>query len=152
MTRFRDLLKKIKQARPNEDLDLLRRAYQFSAQCHLRQVRLSGKPYLSHPLEVAHILADLRLDLPTIATALLHDVVEDTGVTLEKIRQNFGEEVAHLVEGVTKVNKLDFVSREERQAENMRKMLLAMVDDLRVIFIKLADRLHNMRTLQYLSP
>ena len=152
LTRFRDLLKKIKQARPNEDLDLLRRAYQFSAQCHLRQVRLSGKPYLSHPLEVAHILADLRLDLPTIATALLHDVVEDTGVTLEEIRQNFGEEVAHLEEGVTKVNKLDFVSREERQAENMRKMLLAMVDDLRVIFIKLADRLHNMRTLQYLSP
>ncbi|MBI4460866.1 MAG: bifunctional (p)ppGpp synthetase/guanosine-3',5'-bis(diphosphate) 3'-pyrophosphohydrolase [Acidobacteria bacterium] len=152
LTRFRDLLKKIKQARPSEDLEVLRRAYQFSAQSHLCQVRLSGEPYLSHPLEVAHILADLRLDVSTIATALLHDVVEDAGVTIEEIREKFGEEVAHLVEGVTKVNKLEFVSREERQAENMRKMLLAMVDDLRVIFIKLADRLHNMRTLQYLPP
>ena len=152
MTRFRDLLKKLQQQRPHEDLDLLRRAYQFSARFHIRQVRLSGDPYLSHPLEVAHILADLRMDLPTVVTALLHDIVEDTEVTLEEIRKNFGEEVAHLVEGVTKVSRLDFVSREEWQAENVRKMLLAMVDDLRVIFIKLADRLHNMRTLQFLSP
>ncbi len=152
LTRFRELLKKIKRNRPTEDLELLRRAYQFSAHHHLRQVRLSGEPFLSHPLEVAHILADLRLDVPTIATALLHDVVEDTEGTLEEIRTQFGEEVAHLVEGVTKVSRLDFGSREEHQAENVRKMLLAMVDDLRVIFIKLADRLHNMRTLQYLSP
>ena len=152
LTRFRDLLKKIKQNRPNEDLELLRRAYRFSARYHKSQVRLSGEPYLSHPLEVAHILADLRLDVPTIATALLHDVVEDTGVTVEELRENFGEEVAHLVEGVTKISKLDFGSHEERQAENMRKMMLAMVDDLRVIFIKLADRLHNMRTLRYLPP
>ena len=150
LTRFRDLLKKIAQNSPTEDLEVLRRAYQFSARYHLRQVRMSGKPYLSHPLEVAHILADLRLDVPTIATALLHDVVEDTGVTLDEIRGQFGDEVAHLVEGVTKISKLDFASQEERQAQNMRKMLLAMVDDLRVIFIKLADRLHNMRTLRYL--
>jgi GTP pyrophosphokinase len=152
LTRFRDLLRKIKRNRPQEDLQLLRRAYQFSARHHMQQVRLSGAPYLSHPLEVAHILADFRMDLPTLATALLHDVVEDTGVTLEDIRKEFGEEVAHLVEGVTKIAKLDVVSREERQAQNVRKMLLAMVDDLRVIFIKLADRLHNMRTLQYLAP
>ncbi|MBI4463337.1 MAG: bifunctional (p)ppGpp synthetase/guanosine-3',5'-bis(diphosphate) 3'-pyrophosphohydrolase [Acidobacteria bacterium] len=152
LTRFRDLLEKIQQQRPQEDLELLRRAYQLSARYHMRQVRLSGDPYLSHPLEVAHILADLRMDLPTIATALLHDLVEDTEVTRETIRENFGEEVAHLVEGVTKVSRLDVLSREEQQAENVRKMLLAMVDDLRVIFIKLADRLHNMRTLQYLTP
>jgi GTP diphosphokinase / guanosine-3',5'-bis(diphosphate) 3'-diphosphatase len=152
LTKFRDLLKKIKQARPNEDLSLLRKAYQFAAQHHMPQVRLSGAPYLSHPLEVAQILADLRLDVPAIATALLHDIVEDTSVTPETIRENFGEEVAHLVEGVTKIDRLDFESREQRQAENVRKMLLAMVDDLRVILIKLADRLHNMRTLQYLPP
>src|SRR3989337_623537 len=120
LTRFRDLLKKIQQQRPHEDLELLHRAYQFSARYHMRQVRLSGEPYLSHPLEVAHTLADLRMDLPTIATALLHDVVEDTEVTLEEIRENFGEEVAHLVEGVTKVSRLDFMSREEWQAENVR--------------------------------
>ena len=152
LTKFRDLLKKVKQNRPNEDLELLRRAYRFSARYHMRQVRSSGAPYLSHPLEVAHTLADLRLDGPTIATALLHDVVEDTGVTLQEIRENFGEEVSHLVEGVTKIRKLDFYSHEQQQAENVRKMLLAMVDDLRVIFVKLADRLHNMGTLQYLSP
>lgn len=152
LTKFRDLLKTVKRNRPNEDLELLRRAYRFSAHYHMRQVRLSGAPYLSHPLEVARILAELRLDGPTIATALLHDVVEDTGVTLQEIRENFGEEVAHLVEGVTKIKKLDYYSREKQQAENVRKMLLAMVDDLRVILIKLADRLHNMTTLQYLPP
>jgi GTP pyrophosphokinase len=152
LTKFRDLLRKLKKNRPQEDLEPLRKAYQFSAQHHLRQVRLSGDPYLVHPLEVAHILADLKMDLPTIMTALLHDVVEDTSVTLDDVRQQFGDEVAHLVEGMTKIAKLDFVSREERQATNVRKMLLAMVDDVRVIFLKLADRLHNMRTLQYLPP
>ena len=150
LTKFRDLLRKIKNNRPQEDVELLRKAYQFSAQHHIRQMRLSGDPYLVHPLEVAHILADLKMDLPTIATALLHDIVEDTSVTLEQVRGEFGEEVAHLVEGVTKISKLDLVSREERQATNVRKMLLAMVDDVRVIFLKLADRLHNMRTLKYL--
>ena len=152
LTKFRDLLKKIKRNRPSEDLSLLRRAYQFSAHYHLRQVRQSGAPYLSHPLEVAHILADLRLDVPTIATALLHDIVEDTSATLDELREQFGDEVAHLVEGVTKISRLDFSTHEQRQAENVRKMLLAMVDDLRVILIKLSDRLHNMRTLQHLSP
>ena len=150
LTKFRELLRKIKKNRPQEDLGLLRKAYQFSARHHIRQVRLSGDPYLAHPLEVAHILADLRMDLPTVATALLHDIVEDTSVTLDQVRAEFGEEVAHLVEGVTKISKLDLISREERQAGNVRKMLLAMVDDVRVIFLKLADRLHNMRTLQYL--
>jgi GTP pyrophosphokinase len=152
LTKFRELLRKIRKNRPQEDLEPLRKAYQFSAHHHLRQVRLSGDPYLVHPLEVAHILADLKMDLPTVMTALLHDVVEDTSVTLEQVREQFGEEVAHLVEGMTKIAKLDFVSREERQASNVRKMLLAMVDDVRVIFLKLADRLHNMRTLQYLPP
>ena len=150
LTKFRELLRKIKKNRPQEDLELLRKAYQFSAQHHIRQVRLSGDPYLVHPLEVAHILADMKMDLPTVATALLHDIVEDTSVTLEQVRAEFGKEVAHLVEGVTKISKLELVSREERQATNVRKMLLAMVDDVRVIFLKLADRLHNMRTLQYL--
>jgi GTP diphosphokinase / guanosine-3',5'-bis(diphosphate) 3'-diphosphatase len=152
LTRFRDLLRKIKKNRPQEDLALLRKAYQFSARHHIRQVRMSGAPYLVHPLEVAHILADLKMDIPTVATALLHDVVEDTSVTLDQIHDEFGEEVAHLVEGVTKISKLDLVSREQRQANNVRKMLLAMVSDVRVIFLKLADRLHNMRTLQYLPP
>src|SRR5438128_1682191 len=124
LTKFRDLLKKIKQTRPNEDLALLRKAYQFAAQHHMPQVRMSGAPYLSHPLEVAHILADLRQDVRAIATALLHDIVEDTTVTPEVLAENFGPEVAHLVEGVTKIDRLDFESREQRQAENVRKMLL----------------------------
>ncbi|MBI2816684.1 MAG: bifunctional (p)ppGpp synthetase/guanosine-3',5'-bis(diphosphate) 3'-pyrophosphohydrolase [Acidobacteria bacterium] len=152
LTKFRDLLKKIKRNRPNENLDLLRHAYQFSAHYHMSQVRLSGELYLTHPLEVAHILADLRMDVSTIATALLHDVVEDTSVTVDELREKFGEEIAHLVEGVTKISRLNFTTREQRQADNVRKMLLAMVDDLRVILVKLADRLHNMRTLQYLPP
>ena len=152
LTKFRDLLKKIKKNRPSEDLTVLRRAYRFSAHHHMPQVRASGDPYLSHPLEVAHILADMRMDVPTIATALLHDIVEDTSVTPDELRENFGEEIAHLVEGVTKISRLDFSSKEQRQADNVRKMLLAMVDDLRVILVKLADRLHNMRTLEYLSP
>ncbi|HWP84493.1 MAG TPA: bifunctional (p)ppGpp synthetase/guanosine-3',5'-bis(diphosphate) 3'-pyrophosphohydrolase [Terriglobia bacterium] len=152
LTRFRDLLRKMQRNRPQEDLEPLRKAYQFSARHHIRQMRLSGEPYLVHPLEVAHILADLRMDLATVITALLHDVVEDTSVTLDQVRAEFGPEVAHLVEGVTKISKLELVSREERQAGNVRKMLLAMVDDVRVIFLKLADRLHNMRTLRYLPP
>src|SRR5689334_10403755 len=114
LTRFRELLRKIKKNRPQEDLEPLRKAYRFAAQHHLNQVRASGEPYLAHPLEVAHILADLKMDLPCISTALLHDVVEDTSVTIDTIRAEFGEEVAHLVEGVTKIAKLDLVSREER--------------------------------------
>ena len=151
LTKFRELLRKVESYSPDCDRELLRRAYQFAAQHHANQRRQSGEPYLAHPLAVADILADLRLDLATIATALLHDVVEDTKVTTDEVRVHFGEEIAHLVEGVTKISKLEIISRKDRQAQNVRKMLLAMVDDLRVIFVKLADRLHNMRTLQHVS-
>ena len=152
LTRFRDLLKLVKQNRPNDDLDLLRRAYDFSARHHLRQVRMSGEPYLSHPLEVAYQLAEMKLDVICIATGLLHDILEDTEVTSEELGGQFGAEILHLVEGLTKISRLDFSTSEAHQAENLRKMLLAMVDDIRVILVKLADRLHNMRTLQHLPP
>jgi GTP diphosphokinase / guanosine-3',5'-bis(diphosphate) 3'-diphosphatase len=148
---FQELMRKIQLARPKEDLDLLRRAYEFSARYHSMQVRASGEPYLSHPLAVAHTLADMKLDVVCVSTGLLHDVVEDTEAKIDVIKSQFGPEVAHLVEGLTKISKLDFQSAEERQAENFRKMLLAMVDDVRVILVKLADRLHNMRTLQHVS-
>ncbi len=150
MIRFEDLIEKVKAANPEADTELLRRAYVFSAYEHKGQVRRSGEPYLVHPLEVADMLADLRLDPVAVAAGLLHDIVEDTPNTIEKIRELFGEKVAHVVEGVTKLSSLQFSSSEERQAESFRKMLLAMVDDIRVILVKLADRLHNMRTLQHL--
>ena len=151
MIRFEDLIEKVRASNPEADVELLRRAYVFSAYEHKGQVRRSGEPYLVHPLEVADILADLRLDVVAIAAGLLHDIVEDTPNTIEKIRELFGEQVAHVVEGVTKLSGLQFASSEERQAESFRKMLLAMVDDIRVILVKLADRLHNMRTLHHLS-
>ena len=151
MIRFEDLIEKVKAANPEADTELLRRAYVFSAYEHKGQVRRSGEPYLVHPLEVADMLADMRLDPIAVAAGLLHDIVEDTPNTIEKIRELFGEKVAHVVEGVTKLSSLQFSSSEERQAESFRKMLLAMVDDIRVILVKLADRLHNMRTLQHLS-
>src|ERR687892_1662403 len=150
MIRFETLLEKVRGYSPEADLELLRRAYVFSALEHKGQVRHSGEPYLVHPLEVASILADMRLDPVAIAAGLLHDVVEDTLTTIEKIQEHFGAEVAHVVEGVTKISAIPFSSSEERQAENFRKMLLAMVDDIRVILVKLADRLHNMRTLHHL--
>src|SRR5262245_4197035 len=150
MIRFEDLIEKVRGANPDAQTELLRRAYVFSAYEHKGQVRRSGEPYLVHPLEVADILAELRVDVVAIAAGLLHDIVEDTPNTIEKIRELFGEDVAHVVEGVTKLSGLQFSSSEERQAESFRKMLLAMVDDLRVILVKLADRLHNMRTLNYL--
>ena len=150
MIRFEDLVEKVRAANPDADTELLRRAYVFSAYEHKGQVRRSGEPYLVHPLEVADILADLRLDAVAVAAGLLHDIVEDTPNTIEKIRELFGPEVAHVVEGVTKISALQFASSEERQAESFRKMLLAMVDDIRVILVKLADRLHNMRTLHHL--
>ncbi len=150
MIRFEDLTEKVRAANPDADIELLRRAYVFSAYEHKGQVRRSGEPYLVHPLEVAAILADLRLDPVAIAAGLLHDIVEDTPNTIEKVRELFGEQVAHVVEGVTKLSGLQFSSSEERQAESFRKMLLAMVDDIRVILVKLADRLHNMRTLHHL--
>src|SRR5437667_8358287 len=135
---------------PDADVDMLRRAYVFTSFEHKGQVRHSGEPYLIHPLAVADFLADMKLDAVAIAAGLLHDVVEDTLTTIERIQELFGAEVAHVVEGVTKIGAIPFSSSEERQAENFRKMLLAMVDDIRVILVKLADRLHNMRTLNHL--
>jgi GTP pyrophosphokinase len=150
MIRFEDLLEKVRAYSPDADVELLRRAYVFSAFEHRGQVRHSGEPYLIHPLAVADFLADMKLDVVAVAAGLLHDVVEDTLTTIDRIRELFGPEVAHVVEGVTKISAIRFASSEERQAENFRKMLLAMVDDIRVILVKLADRLHNMRTLSHL--
>jgi GTP pyrophosphokinase len=152
VTKFRDLLRKIRSYRPNDDLTLVKKAYDFSLKHHQGQSRASGEPYLVHPLEVATVLAEMRLDTTAIAAGLLHDAIEDTSLTVDDIRGEFGEQVAHIVEGVTKISKIDFASREEAQAESVRKMVLAMVDDIRVVLIKLADRLHNMRTLQHLAP
>jgi GTP pyrophosphokinase len=150
MIRFEDLVEKVRASNPDADIEMLRRAYVFSAFEHKGQVRHSGEPYLVHPLEVADQLADMKLDVVTIAAGLLHDIVEDTQTPIERIAELFGSDVAHVVEGVTKLGALSFSSSEERQAENFRKMLLAMVDDIRVILVKLADRLHNMRTLHHL--
>ena len=152
MIRIEEIVDKVGRNHPQADLDVLRRAYFFSALHHKGQTRASGEPYLVHPLEVANILADMRLDEVSVATGLLHDVVEDTLVELDVIRDSFGEEVAHLVDGLTKIAQISNQSREDQQAENVRKMLLAMVDDVRVVLVKLADRLHNMRTLQHLKP
>src|ERR1700682_5053691 len=150
MIRFEDLLEKVRGYAPEADVELLRRAYVFSAFEHRGQVRHSGEPYLIHPLAVADILADMKLDAVAIAAGLLHDVVEDTLTTIDRIEELFGTAVAQFVEGVTKISAIPFSSSEERQAENFRKMLLAMVDDIRVVVVKLADRLHNMRTLNHL--
>ena len=148
--RFEELVARVLQQRPGADPELLRRAFEFAAEQHRGQLRQSGEPYLTHPLEVAHLLADMRLDVTALCAALLHDVVEDTKIPLEQIRERFGEEVARLVAGVTKISRLDLRAPETRQAENVRKVLLAMVDDVRVVLVKLADRLHNMRTLEFL--
>src|SRR5215510_16442374 len=150
MIRFEDVVEKVRAYSPDADVELLRRAYVFSAFEHRGQVRHSGEPYLIHPLAVADYLADMKLDVVAISAGLLHDVVEDTLTTIDRIREVFGPEVAHVVEGVTKISAIKFSSSEERQAESFRKMLLAMVDDVRVILVKLADRLHNMRTLHHL--
>ena len=152
VTKFRDLLHQMRENRPNDDLELVRKAYEFSQKNHSGQQRASGEPYLVHPLEVALVLAEMKMDSVAVAAGLLHDSVEDTSVTIVDIRKEFGEQVAHIVEGVTKISKIDFSSHEEQQAENLRKMMLAMVDDIRVVLIKLADRLHNMRTLEHLAP
>src|SRR5262245_64639330 len=147
MIRFETLLEKVPTYAPEADVELLRCAYVFSAFEHRGQVRHSGEPYLIHPLAVADLLADMKLDVVAIAAGLLHDVVEDTLTTIERIQELFGPEVAHVVEGVTKISAMPFSSSEERQAENFRKMLLAMVDDIRVILVTLAARLHTMRAL-----
>ena len=150
MIHFEEILEKVEAYNPGSDQDLLRRAYVFSAKEHRGQVRRSGEPYLVHPLNVAAILADLKADDVSIVVGLLHDVLEDTLTTREAIAGQFGEEVAELVDGLTKIGKFSYVSREEEQAETFRKMILAMVSDLRVVMVKLADRLHNMRTLGFL--
>ena len=142
---------KAREARPRDDLAPLEKAFRFASENHKLQTRESGEPYMVHPLMVSHFLADMRMDLVSMETGLLHDVVEDTSVTVDDIRKNFGEDVARCVDGVTKLSKLDFYSAEERQAESFRKMLLAMVNDIRVIIVKLADRLHNMRTLSFIQ-
>src|SRR5918997_6862450 len=152
MIRIEEIVEKVGGNHPQADLDLLRRAYFFSARHHKGQTRASGEPYLVHPLEVANILAEMRLDEVSVATGLLHDVLEDTLAERETLAEHFGEEVTHLVEGLTKLAQISHQSKEVQQAENVRKMLLAMVDDVRVVLVKLADRLHNMRTLHYLKP
>ncbi|MGA2261813.1 MAG: bifunctional (p)ppGpp synthetase/guanosine-3',5'-bis(diphosphate) 3'-pyrophosphohydrolase [Acidobacteriota bacterium] len=151
MIRFEDLAEKLLRYHP-EALEMIQRGYVASAKFHKGQLRMNGEPYLTHPLEVANILAELKLDAGTVTAGLLHDVLEDTLMSPEELRKQFGDEVYQIVDGVTKISQVVFSSRQEKQAENFRKMLLAMVSDIRVLFVKLADRLHNMRTLQYLPP
>ncbi|MCZ6695859.1 MAG: bifunctional (p)ppGpp synthetase/guanosine-3',5'-bis(diphosphate) 3'-pyrophosphohydrolase [Acidobacteria bacterium] len=151
MIRFETIQEKVESYMPGADLELLRKAYVFSAKEHKGQTRSSGEPYLIHPLSVASILADLNLDMTCIIAGLLHDVLEDTLTTRDVLENHFGKDIAHLVEGLTKISRITFNSKEQQQAENFRKMMLAMVDDVRVILVKLADRLHNMRTLEHLS-
>src|SRR3954463_15310342 len=153
VTKFRDLQKTVAANRPGDDLEIIKKAYEYAQAHHTGQTRASGEPYLVHPLGVAQVLAEMKLDSGAIAAGLLHDAIEDTEATREDIKKEFGEQVANIVEGVTKIDKIDVAtSKEERQAENVRKMILAMVDDIRVVLIKLADRLHNMRTLEHLDP
>ena len=150
--RIEVLLRQVQANRPTEDIELIRKAWEFCVKHHKGQMRASGEPYIIHPLEVAEVLAEMKMDSTAIAAGLLHDAVEDTPATSEQIETDFGDQVAHIVEGVTKIDKIQFANREDRQAENVRKMLLAMVTDVRVVLIKLADRLHNMRTLEHLQP
>jgi GTP pyrophosphokinase len=152
MIRIEDIIEKVEKNRPDPDIALIRRAYLFSAKYHSGQKRASGEPYLVHPLEVANILADMRLDETSVSTGLLHDVVEDTLVDLDTLRDYFGDEITRLVDGLTKIAHISNLSKERQQAENVRKMVLAMTTDVRVVLIKLADRLHNMRTMQFLKP
>ena len=147
------MLNRVQKYHPGDGWKLVERAWKFAENAHAGQIRKSGEPYFTHPCLVASILTDLMIDPPTIAAGLLHDTVEDCeGITVDTIRNEFGPEVAELVDGVTKLNKLDFANREEAQAESLRKMILAMSRDIRVVLIKLADRLHNMRTLKYMRP
>src|ERR1700730_4763027 len=152
MMRQYDLVERVRSYNPDTNEDLLNRAYVYAMKAHGAQTRASGDPYFSHPLEVAAILTDLKLDDATIVAALLHDTIEDTEATRAEIDQIFGHEIGALVEGLTKLKRLELVSREAKQAENLRKLLLAIADDVRVLLIKLADRLHNMRTLEFVPP
>lgn len=149
MIRFNDIVKEVERYMPDVDIGPLQKAYVYSAKAHQGQTRLSGEPYLSHPLEVSFILAKMKMDMGSIISGLLHDIPEDTGTDIEEIRRLFGNEVATVVDGVTNITKIKFSNHEERRAENMRKVILAMAEDIRVIMVKLADRLHNMRTLGY---
>src|SRR3984885_1884665 len=151
LMRQADLVERVLAYDPDADEALLNKAYVYAMTAHGKQFRASGDPYFAHPLEVAGILTELKLDVATIATALLHDTVEDTYVTIEDVKQNFGEEIAGLVDGVTKLSKLELFSERTKQAENFRKLMLAMSNDIRVLLVKLADRLHNMRTLHYIQ-
>ncbi len=150
MMRQYELVERVTRYNPDADEALLNKAYVYAMQKHGTQTRASGDPYFSHPLEVAAILTDLRLDDATIAVALLHDTIEDTDATRAEIDSLFGEEIGKLVEGLTKIKRLDLVSQKAKQAENFRKLLLAIADDVRVLLVKLADRLHNMRTLHHM--
>jgi GTP pyrophosphokinase len=152
MLRITDILDKTQEYLTPIEQELIEKAYIFSASVHQGQVRLSGEPYMTHPMEVAGILSDMELDAATIATGLLHDTVEDTLTTLEQIEELFGKDVAFLVDGLTKISKITFSSQEERQAENFRKMILAMSADIRILLVRLADRIHNMRTLEFHTP
>ena len=146
-----DVIAKMKENDKKTDTKLIMKAYEFAKEKHGEQLRMSGEPYIVHPVQVAYILADLKLDDNSICAALLHDVIEDTDVTQKDLKNEFGEEIAEMVDGVTKLSKINYQSAQEEQVENYRKMFLAMGKDIRVIMIKLADRLHNMRTLKYLS-
>ncbi len=152
MPNVEELISEVLGYNPQADVGLIRQTYEFAAKSHEGQVRKSGEPFLKHPLEVAHILARMKMDVPSIVVGLLHDTVEDSLTTVEDIAEKFGKEIADLVEGLTKISKVEFMSREEKQAENFRKMIISMGKDIRVILIKLADRLHNMRTLEPLPP
>ena len=152
MLRITDILDKTQSYLNPEELEMIKKAYVYSATVHQGQVRLSGEPYLTHPMEVAGILADMKMDAATIISGLLHDTVEDTLSTVEQIENEFGKDVAFLVSGLTKLSLISFRSQEERQAENFRKMILAMSSDIRILLVRLADRIHNMRTLQYQPP
>src|SRR3981081_289205 len=152
VTKFRELLRTMRANRPSDDLELVRKAYDYSQKQHAGRMRASGEPSLAHPLGVAQVLAEMKMDPVAIAAGLLHDSVEDTSVTIDDLRKQFGEQVAHIVEGVTKISQIDFATREEQQAENLRTMMLAMVDDIRVVLIKLADLMHNTRTLEHIPP
>src|SRR5262249_24073310 len=151
MTSAEELASKVRSYHSGADTGLIRRAYEFSRDVHHGQRRQSGDPYFVHPVGVANLIAELKLDVPSVVTGLLHDTVEDTLTTLEQVRSEFGEEIATLVDGVTKISQVNFTSREEKQAENFRKMVLAMARDIRVILVKLADRTDNMRTLSHLA-
>ena len=152
MMRQYELVERVQKYKPDANEALLNKAYVYAMQKHGKQMRASGDPYISHPLEVAAILTEMRLDESTIAVALLHDTIEDTSATRAEIDELFGEDIGRLVEGLTKIKKLDLVTKRAKQAENLRKLLLAISDDVRVLLVKLADRLHNMRTLEHVPP